>query len=56
MFTLAKADSGGYQPSITSFYLDEVVLESVRAARELGNAREVEIRMAPRARDRVSRR
>jgi heavy metal sensor kinase len=46
MFMLAKADSGGYQPSITSFYLDEVVLESVRAARVLGNAREVEIRVA----------
>ena len=44
MFTLAQADSGAYQPVTTTFYLDEVVMESVRAARVLGNARDVAIR------------
>jgi heavy metal sensor kinase len=45
MFTLAQADSGVFEPTQTTFYLDEVLLESVRAGRVLGNAREVDIQI-----------
>lgn len=43
MFMLAQADSGIYAASKTTFYLDEVVLESVRAGRVLGNVRGVQV-------------
>jgi heavy metal sensor kinase len=43
MFTLAQADAGVYAPTMTRFYLDEVLSESVRAARVLANARGVQI-------------
>jgi two-component system OmpR family sensor kinase len=45
MFTLAQADSGVFEPTRTTFYLDEVLLESVRAGRVLGDAREVDIQV-----------
>jgi heavy metal sensor kinase len=45
MFTLAQADSGVYELTRTTFYLDEVILESVRAGRILGNVRDVAIRV-----------
>jgi heavy metal sensor kinase len=45
MFTLAQADSGIYEARRTTFYIDEVLLESVRAGRVLGRARKVEIRV-----------
>lgn len=41
MFTLAQADSGSYRLEVSRFYLDEVVVESVRAGRVLGNAKGV---------------
>ena len=43
MFTLAQADTGLYEPTMTQLYLEEVLSESVRAARVLANAREVQI-------------
>jgi heavy metal sensor kinase len=45
MFTLAQADSGVFEPTRTTLYLDEVLLESLRAARVLGHARGVEIQV-----------
>jgi heavy metal sensor kinase len=45
MFMLAQADSGVFEPTRTTFYLDEVLLESVRAGRVLGDAREVDIQV-----------
>lgn len=45
MFTLAQAETGTYSPTITTFYLDEVIVESVRAARVLGGSRSIEIRV-----------
>jgi two-component system OmpR family sensor kinase len=46
MFTLAQADTGAVEPGRDRFYLDEVLLESVRAARVLGDARGVQIGVA----------
>jgi heavy metal sensor kinase len=46
MFILAQADTGVYQPTMTRFYLDEVLSESVRAARVLANARGVQVEVA----------
>lgn len=43
MFTLARADTSAYSPARESFYLDEVVMESVRAARVLGQGRHVQV-------------
>lgn len=43
MFMLAQADAGSYQPTMTSFYLDEVVLESIRAARVLAKLRDTRV-------------
>ncbi len=43
MFTLARADASAYSPVRESFYLDEVVMESARAARVLGQGRHVQI-------------
>jgi heavy metal sensor kinase len=43
MFTLAQADTGMYEATITRFYLDEVLSESVRAARVLATARGVQM-------------
>jgi heavy metal sensor kinase len=43
MFTLAQADAGVFEPNRTSFYLDEVLAESIRAARVLANARGVQL-------------
>jgi signal transduction histidine kinase len=45
MFTLAQADSGVFGPTRTAFYLDEVLLESVRAGRVLGHTREVDVQV-----------
>jgi signal transduction histidine kinase len=47
MFTLAQADSGVYEPNQTTFYIDEVLLESVRAGRVLGKLRNVDVRAEP---------
>lgn len=47
MFMLAQADSGVHAANKTTFYIDEVVLESARAAKVLGNARNVEIQVGP---------
>ena len=44
-FTLAQADSDIYKTIKSTFYLDEGLLESVRADRILGNAWNVEIRV-----------
>lgn len=46
MFTLAQADSGSYTPSFSPFYLDEVVVESARAGRVLGDAKGVGVNLA----------
>jgi two-component system OmpR family sensor kinase len=45
MFTLAQADTGAYAPTRSALYLDEVLSESVRAGRILGNSRNVDIRV-----------
>jgi heavy metal sensor kinase len=45
MFTLAQADGGVFGPTRTTFYLDEVLLESVRAGRVLGHTREVDVQV-----------
>jgi two-component system OmpR family sensor kinase len=44
MFTLAQADSGAGDLRPSTFYLDEVVTETLRAARVLGDARGVAVR------------
>lgn len=43
MFTLAQAENEIYQPKITSFYLDEILAETVRAARVLSEAKKIQI-------------
>lgn len=43
MFTLARADASAYSPAHESFYLDEVVIESAKAARVLGQSRCVQV-------------
>lgn len=43
MFLLAQVDSGGIEPSITPFYLEELIAESVRAARVIGGPRDVRV-------------
>ncbi|MEQ1947757.1 MAG: ATP-binding protein [Bryobacteraceae bacterium] len=43
MFTLALADAGAYRPEINEFYLDEVVTETVRAARILGERKHIAV-------------
>ena len=53
MFLLAQADSGGHRPTMTTFYLDEVLLDSIRAGKVLGNARGVEIRLGSIAKETV---
>jgi heavy metal sensor kinase len=45
MFMLAQADSGVYHLTRSGFYLEEAVLESIRAGRVLGRNRGVEIRV-----------
>ncbi len=45
MFMLAQADSGVFGTTVTTFYLDEIVQESIRAGRVLGAARGVEVRV-----------
>lgn len=47
MFMLAQAENGNYSPAITTFYLSEVVDESVRAAQVLGTVRQVHVRRLP---------
>jgi heavy metal sensor kinase len=42
MFTLARADAGGFRLVVRRLYLDEVVAECVRAAAILATAREVQ--------------
>ena len=46
MFTLAQADSGVFQTTTTTFYLDEVLQESVRAGKVLGTARGIDVKIA----------
>jgi heavy metal sensor kinase len=43
MFTLALADTGAYHPEIGDFYLDEVVTGAVRAARILGERKQISV-------------
>jgi signal transduction histidine kinase len=43
MFMLARTDSGMRDLTVTSFYLGEVILDSVRAAKVLGDARNVRV-------------
>jgi two-component system, OmpR family, sensor kinase len=43
MFTLARADAGRYPLQHTKFYLDETIDEVVRAARQLGSRRGVDV-------------
>jgi two-component system OmpR family sensor kinase len=43
MFTLARADAGRYPLHQTQFYLDETIDEVVRAARQLGAPRGVDV-------------
>jgi heavy metal sensor kinase len=45
MFTLARADAGSYPVRRTLMYLDEVVDEAVRAARVLGDTKQVSIEL-----------
>jgi heavy metal sensor kinase len=53
MFTLAQADSGVYKLTRSTFYLDEVLQDSVRAARILGEARGVSVRAGQLAAERI---
>ena len=46
MFTLARADAGSYPVRRTLMYLDEVVDDSVRAARVLADTKQVSIELA----------
>lgn len=46
MFTLALADAGAYQPEQSDFYLDEVIAETVRAARILAERKQITISAA----------
>jgi signal transduction histidine kinase len=46
MFTLARADAGGYPVHRTLMYLDEIVDDVVRAARVLADAKQVSIALA----------
>jgi len=43
MFLLAQVDSGALEPAITSFYLEELIAESVRAARVIAGPRDVRV-------------
>lgn len=43
MFMLAQAENGTYIPTITTFYLNEVIDESARAAEVLGSVRHVRV-------------
>ena len=45
MFTLARADAGGYPVRWTPMYLDEVLTDAVRAARVLAEAKRVSIEL-----------
>lgn len=47
MFTLARADAGQRMLEPSGFYLDELVVESVRAASVLGGPKNVAIELAP---------
>jgi signal transduction histidine kinase len=37
MFLLAQGDAGAFAPTVSSFYLDELIQEAVRAARIIGD-------------------
>jgi len=43
MFRLARADSGSLRPQITSFHLDELLMDAARDARILGAAKGVDV-------------
>ncbi len=45
MFVLARADAGVYPVETREFYLDEVIEESVRAARMLGQSKDVRVEL-----------
>ncbi len=45
MFILAQAENEAYPPKITSFYLDEILGETVRAARILSETKEIQIHL-----------
>lgn len=47
MFLLAQADAGGVPLRITSFYLDELLMEASRAAEVLGSRKSVRVSMIP---------
>ena len=43
MFLLAQADSGALEPAVAPFYLEELIAESVRAARVIAGPRDVRV-------------
>jgi heavy metal sensor kinase len=45
MFLLAQVDSGAFEPTITSFYLEELMGEAVRAARIIADPLQVRVDM-----------
>lgn len=47
MFLLARADSGAVPLRLSKFYLDELIGDTVRAARVLGAKREVQVLIEP---------
>lgn len=51
MFVLAQADAGAYKPSFSPLYLNDLADEALRAARVLAQAKGIEIKECPDARD-----
>ncbi|MCX6604120.1 MAG: ATP-binding protein [Acidobacteria bacterium] len=45
MFLLAQVDAGAFEPRVTSFYLEELIQEAVRAARILSSPLHVAVRV-----------
>ncbi len=45
MFLLAQVDAGAFEPTITSFYLEELIEEAVRAARIISNSLHVRVQV-----------
>jgi two-component system, OmpR family, sensor kinase len=46
LFTLTRADAGNYPITKSSFYLDELVSETVRSARTLASEKKIELNVA----------
>jgi heavy metal sensor kinase len=49
LFTLARADAGQHPPTLTNFYLDELLVECARRMQSLAAARQITLHAAPSA-------